>query len=147
MFLSSKKSLGAGVTRRSVYPPRPEKPVRVGSVQWNLENVANHVRAGFQGVSDETVRLHYYRYLAFLQDCGYTVRVLVGSLDEVSPETALWSNDLTPRGYCFVQFSHDRWVGRILKYVDSSQGNSYLARWHAKFLELPAGTFFEASDA
>jgi hypothetical protein len=136
----------AGVTRRKPYPPRPEKPFRVGAVQWNLHNVANHVRAGFSGVSDDTVRLHYYRYLDFLQRHGYTLRTLATNLGAVGPETTLWSTDLTPRGYRFVQFSHDRWIGRILKYADSPRENAYLDRWHAKFLELPLGTFADAGD-
>jgi hypothetical protein len=132
------------VTRRKPYPPRPDKPFRVGVVQWHLDNVANHVRAGFKGVADDIVRLHYYRYLAFLQKHGYTLKTLVRSLDDVHAETALWSTDLTPRGYRFVQYSHDRWIGRILKYADAPQENAYLDRWHRKFLQLPLGTFSDA---
>ena len=134
------------MSRRKPFPPRPSKAFRVGSVRWNLENVATHVRASFDAVPDETVRLHYYRYIEFLQRQGYLLRRIATSPSDVTLETELRSDDLTPEGYRFVQYSHDRWIGRILKYADTPGENGYLAKWHQAFLRLPPEQFAAGSD-
>ena len=129
------------MARRKPYPLRPEKPFRIGTVSWNLQNVARHVKAGFAPMSDDLVRLHYFRYWQFLKARGYLLK-------DIPPEPAgwngeLWSTDLTLEGYRFGQYSHDRWIGRILKFRDEPSDLAFLDRWHEKFLVLPEATFSE----
>jgi hypothetical protein len=67
-------------------------------------------------------------------------------LKEVPPEPRgwdgeLWSTDLTLEGYRFAQYSHYRWIGRILKFRDAPSDLVYLTKWHAKFAALPKETF------
>lgn len=123
------------------YPLRPEKPFRVGTVPWNLQNVAKHVKAGFTPVSDDMVRIHYYRYWQFLRARGYLLKDIPPGPEDWNGE--LWSNDLTLEGYRFAQYSHDRWIGRILEFADARSDLAYLDRWHEKFMALPKGTFAE----
>jgi hypothetical protein len=127
------------MARRKPFPHRPEKAFRVGAVSWNLQNVARHVNAGFAPMSDDIVRVHYYRYWQFLRAQGYLLK-------EVPPEPRgwdgeLWSTDLTLEGYRFAQYSHDRWIGRILKFRDAPSDLVCLTKWHAKFAALPKETF------
>jgi len=110
-------------------------------VQWNIDNVAKHVRAGFAPMSDVALRTHYFRYLEFLQQQGFAAKPWVSTLDDVESDTTLWSDDLTPLGYRFVQFTHDRWIGRILKFNDTPKERAYLDKWLKAFSELPDGTF------
>lgn len=133
------------MSRRRPFPPRSEKAFRIGAVRWNLENVATHVRAGFAPVSDELVRAHFFRYVEFLQRQNYLLRPIVRALQEVTLETELRSDDLTLEGFRFVQYSHDRWIGRILKFADTPKEYAYLERWHQAFLKLPPEEF-AASD-
>ena len=128
------------MTRRKPFPMRPAAPIKIGVVQWNLDNVARHVRAGFALVQDDLVRTHYWRYLQFLQQHGYTTRSLVGELSGIGPQTTLWSTDLTLDGYRFVQYSHDRWIGRLMNYTDCVKENAYLERLHRAFRTLPHHT-------
>jgi hypothetical protein len=132
------------VVRRKPYPSRPDKPFRIGTVQWNLQNVAKHVNAGFAPVADVTVRGHYLTYLKFLRRQGY----LQKDLPEIAEgwDGELWSHELTIEGYRFTQYSHDRWIGRILKYEDAPGQNWYLDKWHLKFLQLPP-EMFSGGDA
>lgn len=127
--------------RKRPFPPRPDRRFRIGCVQWNIENVAKHVRAGFATMSEMTIRAHYFRYLEFLERQEFTHRPLVSNLDDVNSDTTLWSDDLTPLGYRFVQFTHDRWIGRILKFSDTPKERAYLDKWLKMFLELPDSTF------
>ena len=108
-------------------------------MQWNLQNVAKHVQAGFAPVGDNTVRTHYLRYLEFLKRQGYLLKVLPDSAIDWDGE--LWSHELTIEGFRFAQFSHDRWIGRILKYKDVPGENAYLEKWHRAFLLLPSESF------
>jgi len=62
------------MSRRKPFPSRPEESFRIGTVRWNLENVATHVRAGFAPVPDEVVRAHFFRYLEFLQRQSYLLQ-------------------------------------------------------------------------
>jgi hypothetical protein len=62
--------------RKRPFPPRPDRRFRIGCVQWNIENVAAHVRSGFAPVSEATIRAHYFRYLEFLQQHGFADRPL-----------------------------------------------------------------------
>jgi len=127
--------------RLKPYPRRPEKPFRIGAVSWNLQNVATHVKAGFPPITDQLVRLHYYRYWQFLDARGYLLKAIPSEPEGWSGE--LWSTDLTLEGYRFGQYSHDRWIGRILKFTDSPSDLAFLDRWHEKFLALPKDRFTE----
>ena len=129
------------MARKKPFPPRPDRRFRVGCVQWNIDNVAQHVQAGFAPMSEMTIRAHYFRYLEFLQQHGFAEKPLVATLDDVNADTTLWSDDLTPLGYRFVQFTHDRWIGRILKFSDTPKARTYLDKWLRAFLELPDGAF------
>jgi len=129
------------MTKRTIFPPRPGGAFRVGCVQWNIDNAANHARAGFAPISDENVRAHYFRYLEFLQLRGLAVKTLVSTVADITPDTALWSTDLTPAGYRFIQFSHDRWISRIRKFSDTPKELAYLDKWLKAFHQLPQGTF------
>ena len=135
------------MSRRKPFPPRPEKSFRIGTVRWNLENVATHVRAGFAPVPDEVVRTHFFRYIEFLQRQNYLLRPIARTLDEITPETKLRSDDLTSEGYRFVQYSYGRWIGRILKFADTPKENAYLEKWHQAFLKLPPERFAAADGA
>jgi hypothetical protein len=129
------------MARRKPFPRRPEKAFRIGAVSWNLENVARHVKVGFAAISDDLVRVHYYRYWQFLESQGYLLKEV-----PVEPQGwggELWSTDLSLEGYRFVQYSHDRWIGRILKFKDAPSDLAYLDKWHEKFTALPTGTFAE----
>jgi hypothetical protein len=132
------------MSRRRPFPPRPEKAFRIGTVRWNLENVAVHVRAGFAPVPDEVVRAHFFRYVEFLQRQNYLLAAIARTLKEVTPETELRSDDLTLEGFRFVRYSHDRWIGRILKFADTPKENAYLEKWHQAFLKLPPEQFAAA---
>jgi len=132
------------MSRRKSYPLRPEKPFRIGTVSWNLQNVAKHVEAGFTPVPDEMVRRHYYRYWQYLKARRYLLKNIPPGPENWHGE--LWSTDLSLEGYRFAQYSHDRWIGRILKFKDAPSDIAYLDRWHAKFMSLPTGTF-AAHDA
>jgi len=134
------------MARRKPFPPRPEKPFRVGTLQWSLDNVANHVQAGFPPVSEGVVRAHFFQYLQFLQRHAYTTRLLVGSLSDLESTATLWSTDLTPEGYRFMQYSHDRWIRRLLNYTDDSRESALLERWRKAFASLPSETFSSESD-
>jgi hypothetical protein len=131
---------------RKPYPPRPSKPLKISSLQSSLDFVANHTRAGFPPIPDELVRTHYFRFLDFLQSHGYTSKQIVKDISNLTPSTTLWSTDLTSEGWRFVQYAHDRWMGRTYKYSDTPIENAYLDRWHDKFLDLPRVTFSDASD-
>jgi len=129
------------MARRKPYPLRPEKAFRIGTVAWNLQNVATHVKAGFAPVSDTLVRLHYFRYWQFLKERGYLLKELPSDPHDWNGE--LWSTDLSLEGYRFGQYSHDKWIGRVLKFKDTPSDLGYLGRWHTKFMALPKGTFAE----
>ncbi len=88
---------------------------------------------------DALVRLHYLRYWQFLEKHGYIVKHVPS--DPKDWEGELWSSDLTLEGYRFAQYSHDRWIGRILKFKDSAADLKYLDRWYEKFRALPRDTF------
>ena len=113
------------MSRRKPFPPRPEKSFRIGTVRWNLENVATHVRAGFAPVPDEVVRTHFFRYIEFLQRQNYLLRPIARTLDEITLETELRSDDLT----------------------DTPKENAYLEKWHQAFLKLPPEQFAAADGA
>ena len=115
-------------------------------MQWRLDNVATHTRAGFPHVPDDVVRAHFYAYLEFLQSKGLTVRSLAASQAEVTAGTELWSHDLTLEGYRFVQYSGDKWVDRLHKFATSDREGLFLEKWYRQFLDLPPGTFEAEND-
>ena len=129
------------MSKRKVFPSRPAKPFLIGSLEWNLENVAKHTVAGFAHVADDVVRVHYFRYIAFLQSKQYLLGAKSQILEPAPSTLELWSHELTLEGYRFVQYSHDRWIGRLHRYADTVKENAYLEKWHRLFLQLPAGTF------
>ena|ERR1700735_5582245 len=127
--------------KRKVFPPRPSKPFRIGATRWNLENVAKHTRAGFPHVADNIVQLHYFRYVSFLKSKQYLIGTKAQTFVLTDPALEFWSNELTLEGYRFVQYSHDRWIARLLKYVDTIRENAFLDKWHRLYLQLPASAF------
>ena len=129
------------MARRKVFPRRPSKPFRIGAVQWNMEAVANHTRAGFPHVADDLVRLHYFRYVCFLQSKQYLLGAKSRALEPTNSALELWSHELTLEGYRFVQYSHDRWMARLHKYSDTIRENTYLDKWHRMYLQLPVAAF------
>lgn len=92
-------------------------------------------------MADDLVRLHYFRYVSFLESKQYLLAPKTEPLGGANSSLELWSHDLTPEGYRFVQYTHDRWIGRIHKYADTAQQNAYLEKWHQMFQQLPASTF------
>jgi hypothetical protein len=108
-------------------------------VSWLRDNVANHTRAGFHPIPDDHIRWHYRFYLEFLDRLGY----LIG--DSASRDTRtkqeLWSNELTSEGYRFVQYTDNRWLGRLRKDDSEASGLRFLEKWHRSFKELPKDAF------
>jgi hypothetical protein len=131
--------------RRKVFPPRPSKPFRIGATRWNLENAATHTRAGFSHVAADIVQSHYFRYVSFLQSKQYLIGAKAQTLVLTDPALEHWSNELTLEGYRFVQYSHDRWIARLRKYVDTIRENAYLDKWHRLYLQLPASAFADGA--
>jgi hypothetical protein len=127
---------------RKVFPSRPPKPFRIGAIQWNLDIVAKHTDAGFPRIADDLVRLHYSRYLSFLQSKKY---LLGADSGRAHSTIELWSHELTLEGYRFVQYSYDRWMGRLYKYADTIRENAYLDKWHRMYLLLPAEAFADGA--
>jgi hypothetical protein len=131
--------------KRRVFPPRPPKPFRIGALAWNLEIAANQMRAGFPQVADDIVRLHYFRYVSFLQSKQYLLGAKAQTLVLTDPALELWSHELTLEGFRFVQYSHDRWMARLHKYVDTIRENAYLDKWHRMYVQLPASAIADGT--
>jgi hypothetical protein len=117
------------------------KPFKVGTVAWRLDNVAAHTKAGFAPVPDDLVRIHYFRYWQFLKAKNYLLKEIPA--DSHGWDGELWSTDLSIEGFRFIQYSHDRWAGRLHIFNDMPGDLAYLDWWHEKFKKLPKGTFEE----
>ncbi len=80
-------------------------------------------------------------FLRFLADRGYLHGIGDSNDSSLGGRVELWSTDLTPEGYRFVQYAEDRWFQRLRKGDDDTKALAFLRKWHESFLKLPAGTF------
>ena len=111
------------------FPPRPEHDFRITCFAWQLDNEANHRRAGFPVVPEETLIRRFWQYLSFLQAQGLTVRVIAESSEDICLETTLRNSDLTDEGYRFAQRFGDRWSSRVYKDTGEASEAKYLIKW------------------
>lgn len=111
------------------YPPRPQKDFTITCFAWELENEANHSRAGFPSVPRDVLVRRSWQFLDFLQRQGFTLHEIVRNRGDVTSETALRNSDLTDEGYSFAQRYSDLWVAGMHKDTGEEKEAAVLARW------------------
>ena len=111
------------------YPPRPSKNFRITSFGWQLDNEANHRNAGFPQISEAVLARRFWQYLQFNQLHGLTTRRIVSCVEDITADTELRNDDLTPEGYLFAQRYCDKWVARMHKDVGEEPEEKLLTKW------------------
>lgn len=119
------------------YPPRPTDDFRLTCFAWQLENEANHRRAGFPEIPRDVLVRRFWQHLRFLQNNGLTTRIIAKGPEEISSDTALSNSDLTDEGYLFEQRYGDRWVGRMYKDGGEAKEEKFLSKWFAELTTSP----------
>lgn len=112
---------------------RPAHEFTVTCFAWDLENEQIHRRAGFPEVPRDVLARRFWQYLRFLQNHGFTSRVVARSLEDITEQTTLRNSDMTDAGYFFIQKYHGRWVGRSHKDRGEHKEEAFLEKWYEKF--------------
>jgi hypothetical protein len=115
--------------------PRPADDFTVDCFAWVLDIERRHRDAGFPPVAREVLARRFWQFLRFLQQHGFTSRVLATSVDDISEQTVIRNSDLTDSGFYFVQRFHGRWVGRTHKDRGEEKEEAFLKKWYSGFQE------------
>lgn len=118
-------------------PPRPAEDFVVCSVAWDLDIVQRHTEAGFEHVPDAIVYRRFFQFQDFVQQHGFTVRMVATSAAQMTPATTLRRSDLTDEGFQFIRYAQPRWSRRFYKDADSDREGIFLERWLQRFHQLP----------
>ena len=113
--------------------PRPAHDFTVTSFAWDLEREQIHHRAGFPEVPPKVLARRFWQFLRFIQEHGFTTRVVARSLDDISEQTLLRNRDLTDAGFYFIQRFHGRWVSRTHKDKGEKKEEAFLEKWYENF--------------
>lgn len=113
--------------------PRPAHDFTVTSFAWDVNHEEIHRRAGFPEVPRPVLARRFWQYLRFLQQHGFTTRVVAQSLDDISEQTELRNSDLTEAGFYFIQRFHSLWVSRTHKDRGEQKEDAFLEKWYEKF--------------
>ena len=122
--------------KAKILPPRPEKDFTICSIEWDLDIVQRHTKAGFDHIPDGIVYRRFFQFLDFIQRHGLTVRTVAASLPDVTATTALRNSDLTDEGFRFIQYAEPRWCNRLYKDRGPDKEIAFLERWFQSYQRL-----------